>query len=180
MSAIDDFLNFYRSSKQDDWLFDCKNSDFENCIRMAATARNLLEKKHPHQYRIKNEILELFAEKLLLNKNKILSVKDFDKLYVEVEKLKIKGIGALTIYDTAHRIGRYLNVSPQKVYLHRGARIGAEKLLKRKIKSRTIGKIEFPMFLDFTCEEIEDILCLSKGNFEKNNCFKIKVSQGTC
>ncbi len=175
MSVFNKFLSDYKSAKQDIWLFDCKNSDFENCIQMAATARNLLEKKHPHQYRIKNEILELFAEKLHRNKKKISSVKDFDKLYVEIEKLKVKGIGPLTIYDTAHRIGSYLNISPQRIYLHRGARIGAEKLLKRRIKSRTIEKREFPMFSDFTCEEIEDILCLSKGNFEKNNCFKNKV-----
>lgn len=60
---------------------------------------------------------------------------DFEDLYQEVFRLlnPIKGIGQLTIYDVALRIGyiRRNQILPSnKVYLFRGAQLGAENLRK--------------------------------------------------
>ena len=38
------------------------------------------------------------------------------------------GIGSLTVYDTATRIGAFLKLEPDRVYLHAGTRDGARAL----------------------------------------------------
>jgi hypothetical protein len=48
----------------------------------------------------------------------------FDELFQMVDNAigGIHGIGPLTVYDTACRIGEYLNLKPEKIYLHAGTR----------------------------------------------------------
>ena len=56
---------------------------------------------------------------------------------VEACAKQIKGIGELTIYDTALRIGFYLDIYPDKVYLHAGTREGAKRLIgEDKVKNK--------------------------------------------
>jgi len=173
------FLNNYKiikGLKHDTWLIDCASTiDIESCITMAATSTNCDGKRHPHQYRIRKKSIEEFLENLLGEKNSMLASKNFDDLYKVIYRNKTKGIGLLTIYDTALRIGGKLQLHPNKVYLHRGAKKGAEKLLNRKIKVSYLDKEEFGVLSDFTCAEIEDILChYSKGELEINDCLPLK------
>lgn len=66
------------------------------------------------------------------------SINNFEDLYDEIYRLliqnnKIKGIGNLTAYDIALRIGyvRHNQILPkEKIYLFRGANAGANKLLQ--------------------------------------------------
>tara|TARA_B100001146_G_C16182213_1_gene435136 strand:+ start:567 stop:794 length:228 start_codon:yes stop_codon:yes gene_type:complete len=68
-----------------------------------------------------------------------------------------------------------LNLNPDKVYLHSGAKVGAEKLLQKRIKTHYIEKSDLNMFNELTCSEIEDILCLSKGDINNTkSLFKVK------
>ena len=66
---------------------------------------------------------------LLARKDLMMSVKRFNDLYAIVKEASIKGIGELCIYDTTERIGTFLGVLPDEVYLHRGTRVGAVRLL---------------------------------------------------
>jgi hypothetical protein len=52
---------------------------------------------------------------------------DFAALHalVEGEIGEITGIGALTVYDIAHRIGAHFGKAPRPAYLHAGIRKGA-------------------------------------------------------
>ena len=51
-------------------------------------------------------------------------------------------LGELTVYDVAHRIGAYLQLEPDVVYLHRGTRIGARYLgLRLAVHVGNRGKI---------------------------------------
>jgi hypothetical protein len=76
----------------------------------------------------------------------------------------IGGIGELTIYDTAHRIGAYLRLAPENVYLHAGTRQGA-KALGFKGSWASIPRREFPKALSrLRANEIEDCLCIYKNN----------------
>ena len=101
--------------------------------------------------------------------------KDFINLMKLIESNGIKGIGSLTYYDTAFRIGYTINIFPTKIYLQAGALIGAERLLQKKIKSRFIEKIDLPKIFqiqELECWQIEDILCIYKDYFNINNEFQ--------
>ena len=168
IKRLESIIKAYKILKQqnpDSWIIDCSNSKtIEEAIEIAATARNKTNKKHDHQYRIPNLTLDSFAVELLEKKNEIKKVQSFDDLISHVVSCRIKGISDLTIYDTAQRIGGFLKKYPDKVYLHRGTRIGAEILLG-KIKGNSIAVNQLPepfQTNNLTAAEIEDILCIYK------------------
>jgi hypothetical protein len=71
------------------------------------------------------------SEEVLLNSLPALqSAKTFEELHrVILNKIgDIQGIGELTVYDIAVRIGAELNLAPAVVFLHAGTRIGAKAL----------------------------------------------------
>ena len=93
------------------------------------------------RYQLKDELYKL----LLANPiNKRTGVNTFEDVFTEVktdlktlEKKGIKGInGQLTIYDVSLYIGSFMDITPKnKVYIHRGAKVGAHKLGLTKTKS---------------------------------------------
>jgi hypothetical protein len=72
-------------------------------------------------------------------------------------------IAVLTvIYDTAHRIGSKLRLSPECVYLHAGTAEGA-RFLGIDTKEEFIPKVSLPIELQkLEPHEIEDLLCIYK------------------
>ena len=173
-----------KEGKSDCWIIHCSNQvDLSEAIAFAEIAENQLGKRHPHKYRRSKLTLEKFVNLLVGERTKISKVTSFHDLLEVVKSCKVKDIGPLTFYDTATRIGAYLKIYPEMIYLHTGTRIGVEKLLDRKIKSDTLERSELPaVFQDprITCDDIEDILChLSKLNggekkelkgFRKGSC----------
>lgn len=149
------------------------------CIKDAATAMkgpiNNKHSKHPHQHRLVGQTLEDFSNILLTMEGRIRKCKEFDILFEIVKSCKISGIGELTIYDTALRIGSYLNVLPTRVYLFRGAREGAMILFKKgyliDVKLKKFGTTllvsNFPKeFNHLEPFQIEQLLCIYKKDFE--------------
>jgi hypothetical protein len=164
---IESIIKAYRSLKNqhpDVWLSDCENAEaLDHAIETAATAKNSAGKKHSHQHRIPNAILDQFAIRILGKVNEVAGCTDFHSLLSIIERCKIKGISELTIYDTAQRIGCYLKIHPERIYLHRGTRKGAEILLgKIKNKYITINQLPRPFHSNLSAAEIEDILCIYK------------------
>ena len=93
------------------------------------------------------------------------SIATFDELYKAVEKLKIKGIGDLTVYDTATMIGCPRQVYPTKVYLHAGAAAGARALgIDAKEVDKSAFVSLFPEFNKLNPLQIEDFLCIYKSH----------------
>ena len=89
----------------------------------------------------------------------------FDDLFDLVDKhiLPIQGIGPLTVYDTALRIGARLGLSPTRVYLHAGTRAGAREL-GLDAQRGTIEMDELPEPLrQLSPREAEDLLCIYKS-----------------
>lgn len=155
----------------DSLIKDClREKDILKVIEMAGLSRDKNNRKHPHQHRLTNKVLHQFADRLLGNADKIIASKNFSDLHTIVSDLSLRGIGTLTLYDTAHRIGLRLKIHPDKVYMHRGTRTGAEKILKRKIKEPYLDKSAFKDFVHLRCDEIEDILCIYKSSFSGNRC----------
>lgn len=125
---INNILNHYRKWKLDNpdtWIkHTCNQSDLASAISVASLSKNHFSKKHDHQRRLKNEILESFKKKLLNKQNEIQNVADFDSLMTIIEGCRIKGVGEVACYDIANRIGSYLSKQPDFVYLHAGTRKG--------------------------------------------------------
>ena len=120
-----------------------------------------------HQYCIKSVAIKDAVDALY--NAKVLHTKyiDFEALYDDIRSLliSISGIGNLTIYDTALRIGFIMNpiVLPrQYVYLACGAMRGAENLLNAKgaLNYREPAYLFSPCFGNLSSHFVEDFLCV--------------------
>jgi hypothetical protein len=119
-------------------------------------------KRHAHQRRIPRALLEHVEAKLQAIRRKLSNAADFAALHrlVDEEIGSIKGIGALAVYDIAHRIGAYFEKAPERVYLHAGVRVGARAL---GIGGDSFDPKILPKpFARLAPSEIEDCLCIYK------------------
>ena len=123
------------------------------------------KQKFLHQKRIPIVVLEQWSNFILQSKEKISDCCDFKELYNCIKNIKadnkIKGIGELTIYDTAFRLGIYLNKLPDAfVYLHANAIIPGytKSFIPTKKLVDNFENHNMPAYM------IEDFLCV----FHKN------------
>lgn len=136
------------NGQNDTWLSDCRNAkDFMAAVEMAGMSRNIDNDKHPHQFRLPNHILRKFTDRLLRKAESMLRCQNFEELHELVSSCRVKGIGILTIYDTAQRIGANLRIEPRRVYLHQGTRVGAERFFKRTLPVDSVDKKRFQRIL---------------------------------
>jgi hypothetical protein len=163
---VDDYIENFRSPARRDLGEFRKLPDLRQAIRHASLCNRLpCERRHPHQYRIPTSVLRT-AERTLRRAQHLLSgATSFELLYGEIESKigDLHGIGALTIYDIALRIGAYLRKKPNLVYLHRGTRVGARRL---GFAGKALDPRSLPSaFSRLTPDEIEDCLCIYKDEF---------------
>jgi hypothetical protein len=126
-------------------------------------------RRHPHQCRIPGPVLERAEALLLEAQDRLRGAPDFDSLHCIVTELigSLRGIGALTVYDIAHRIGGFLNKSPAFVYLHAGTLEGARKL---GIAGERVTMEQLPVaFRRLRAAEVEDCLCLYKDRLARDS-----------
>ena len=108
---------------------------------------------------------------LLRAKGQLSGAADFEILFqvVKTNISPIRKIGELACYDIAHRIGAYLHIYPDDVYLHAGTRAGA-KALGIKAKTNVIQVTALPPeFRRLTAAQIEDCLCIFKTELAAMN-----------
>jgi hypothetical protein len=94
---------------------------------------------------------------------KIRSCENFADLHelVRREIGRIAGIGRLTVYDVATRIGAHLRLAPERVYLHAGTAEGAKSL--GIDAGESVSRSALPgAFRRLSAYEIEDCLCRYK------------------
>jgi hypothetical protein len=147
-----------------------QQKNLADAIEVAAKAIDDQNKIHSHQRRVGKIKLKTFAEQLKEKEPEIKKATTFDDLLSIIEDVKCDGIADLTKYDTATRIGAYLNLFPDKIYLHTGTRLGAKNLLGNINSRKFITVDELPKeFLnyDLTASEFEDILCIFKDDFKQ-------------
>jgi hypothetical protein len=148
------------------------------CIREAGLARTWDAKKKRwkrlnHQRRIPSDTLRVWANALLRKQTQMSSCKSFETLLsiLDKEGRKFWKDGELTVYDTAMRIGAYLNVAPEAIYLHAGTRQGA-KALRIDGSRRSIRPDELPeAFRRLKPYEIEGCLCIYKDHLKRLQSF---------
>jgi len=131
-------------------------------------------RKHPHQYRLSNDMLRNSADALLQNLEAIEGCKSFEDLIRLVENTAshLSGFGKVAIYDTAFRIGGFRDLHPAEVYLHAGTRKGcralkeAMALTNLDCSGRSIQASSLPQSLQrLQPYDIENFLCIYKGKF---------------
>ncbi len=163
---LDEIVNHYIRTQRPytcDEMMDFANEPSPSvAIRRAALCELKSGKRHDHQRRIPKWLLEQVETKLQAIRRKLSNAADFDALHrlVEQEIGGIKGIGALTVYDIAHRVGAFFGKAPKRVYLHAGVRVGAGAL---GITGDSFDPKILPKpFARLAPSEIEDCLCIYK------------------
>ena len=167
-SAIRDYIIRRREGSKNELEWFAAQNTLREAINQAALGIYPQGKRHPHQRRLSNIGLQRSTIRLLAISNEIQDCSTFDELHSLIGETvgTIRGIGELYCYDTALRIGAYLSLHPQKVYLHRGTRDGAE-LLGIDGKRKTVGIEELPeAFWSLEPHEAEDVLCIYKRLFK--------------
>lgn len=128
-------------------------------------------KKHPHQWRIPNRILNETVRDLQKKASDLNATTNFPELYNLVKETKKGGYGLLAIYDFAIRYGFSKGIEPEDVYLHAGTLEGAKAVLPEKKKIRpgnTIAVKEFPTPLqNLNGLHLENLLCIYKKELKR-------------
>ena len=124
---------------------------------------------HEHQRRVGKRRLARLSEILAAEEKAIAAARSFPTLLeiVESAAAQVKGLGALTCYDVAHRIGGYKGISPDAVYLHTGTLDGA-RALGLANRSGKIAVAALPSPLNrLPPEHAEDVLCIYKADLKR-------------
>jgi hypothetical protein len=150
--------------EQLDWFH--RQPSLEDAISTASRAVDWRGKRFRHQTRITRAALSK-AEKVLLDQCEALrNSSSFHELWLQIKNAlaQVPGLGELYIYDTALRIGAYLKLSPDRVYLHAGTRAGAKRFGFNTRRREWLNVRDFPPSLgELPAHEIEDILCIYKN-----------------
>jgi len=137
-----------------------KAGSFEEAVERACHCRNELGKKHNHQSKVRDVVLMEWCKVIVGN---VLpnEMKSFDQLFDRLEQLIIKGIGPVTHYDVATRIGAYLKLEPEQLYLHAGVLDGWKLLFGYNEKwPFRVRRIYWPGALQvLPADQVEDLLC---------------------
>jgi hypothetical protein len=160
---VSDYIREYRDDTRKEMRFFEIQSSPSAAIRKAALCELPSGKRHPHQRRIPGVLLEQVEARLQGIGRRLARAASFAALHraIDGEIGGIKGIGALTVYDIAHRIGAHFNKSPERVYLHAGTRTGARVF---NISGDSFDPKILPnAFLRLAPSEIEDCLCIYKN-----------------
>jgi len=179
------------AAKRDDVVtFAASRKTFAEATVIACASKRPDGRMHNHQTKVPKVIKEAFAEAILaeflngyghLDTTSYWHLKDFDRLHDRLETIRPRGIGPVTTYDVAVRIGAWAKVEPESLYLHAGVRAGWLALdgvpgadrdgmgvhRPRFIRgSKRITRWSWPeVFLPFKADDFEDFLCTYRRVF---------------
>ena len=158
---------YHRRRIEDEGIWFRSRPTPRDAISWAARARGQGGKKLDHQWRLKNSDLVQAEAALLDVEREIVGSKTFDELY-DILWRAVRHIWKnpeLYCYDTAQRIGAKLGLQPERIYLHRGTRVGARRL-GLNTRGATIEISALPEGLrELDASALEDILCIYKDDF---------------
>lgn len=165
--VTEDYIHEHRRLAEEEMNFFRHCSELASVIEYAALSKLPSGKRHPHQRRIPKLVLSEAERKLQTASANLTQCLSFEELhtYIRQEIGGIRGIGKLTLYDVTTRIGAYLNLEPERVYLHAGTAQGAKALgLNHRVES--LHPAALPQaFNQLIPREIEDCLCIYKDRF---------------
>lgn len=165
-AIVRDYIRRYRPRSDADVRFMRGCASLEEALDVAGLCRNADGKRHGHQRRIPEAVLR--KARLRLGKADPRRASSFADLHNLVEHTirPIRGIGPLAVYDITHRLGCYLGLEPEEVYLHAGTKVGANAL--GFARARTLDPADLPRaFRRLRPHEIEDCLCIYKDELRR-------------
>jgi hypothetical protein len=150
------------SEAEQEWF--AHQPSLTHAIEVAALAVNSAGKRFHHQRRIRPDAIIAAKQALLAAKPRIRAAKTFHALFVAVTQIleAIPFIGELYCYDTAFRLGSFLGLLPDRVYLHAGVREGARSLGLAHTGSSLPMSALPPALRRLPAHEAEDMLCIYK------------------
>lgn len=172
---LDKYLSFYKDLPNltevivyaADGIFKLTNHGIEYFIRH--NHQEVFLDKQGNQRGVPYEVSKQVRNNLIKRMNDVLKAKDFDEIFQIVTECKVKGFGELSIYDTAMRIASHMNIEPDKVYLHAGARKGMEILEEKGYVNEGSSKKKYVELKDMPkpmqtlkAAETEHLLCSMK------------------
>ena len=138
--------------------------DLKTATRNAGLALRDDGKREAHQRRITSATLRAFERALQRRAKRIAAARSFEALFLLVGESMVPGIGPLTHYDTALRVGAFLGLEPEAVYVHAGAAKGARELDLPIVDGRVERRDLPPPLRRLAPDEVEDCLCIYKGS----------------
>lgn len=162
---VADYIRCCREGAEQEQRWFAIQRTLEEAVSRAALAVSPSGKRLSHQRRIPQAVLAESRRRLDAALPALSNAQSFEVLHETVATVigSIPGIGELTIYDTALRIGAKLQLEPTVVFLHAGTRAGA-RCLGLSVSRKFIPVVEFPrVFQKLKPQEIEDVLCIYKG-----------------
>ena len=185
-AIVEDFQWRYVDRKKTDQVIEfCRQApNFSRAVRRAVEARDENGKHHNHQSKVditaRRRLGSLIVKAAMAGR---FDLYDFDTLHEHIDKIKPYGIGPVTVYDVAVRIGAYLGIEPKSVYLHAGVRQGLKALQVALdawehgghdkftdpswLRRERIPVRHFPPPLNtMRADDVEDILCTYREVFE--------------
>lgn len=159
--------------KADDIPAMCAEADdFETAVWIACASKRRNGKMHSHQTKVTKDARREFGYRILahyLIQSRWSPVnytvpKSFHSFHQVLWLLRPAGIGPLTVYDVATRVGAYLKLEPDRLYLHTGARLGWNALMGENARDyRAVDEIhplDWPKPLrQLSADMAEDFLC---------------------
>lgn len=161
-AIVDDYIRDHRDRAARGMRFYAIQRTLADAVDLAARCVRPNGKRHKHQRWIPPESLDEARARLLVAD--LDSCRSFDELHTKVNATirDIYMVGPLVVYDVAHRIGAFLRLEPEHVYLHRGTRDGARALGLGRGRD-WIDLAELPEeFRRLSAAEAEDCLCIYK------------------
>lgn len=173
-AIILDYVDKHRQGAERDLRWFAIQPTLDKAVSLAALAQSPSGKRLDHQRRIPRAVLDESRIRLLKEIKRLEDAGTFEELFDVVDSVigVIEGIGELTVYDTALRIGAKLGLEPENVYLHAGTRVGARNLGVSS-SAKYIPVSSFPNALrKLKAREIEEVLCIYKDYLDGNKLFR--------
>ncbi|MEQ8194970.1 MAG: hypothetical protein RIB59_10825, partial [Rhodospirillales bacterium] len=139
-----------------------QSMSLKNVIDTLEGGNDVNGKRHNHLRRLTPEALKKGHQHLQKNELTLKNSNSFKEIHnvtVSISK-KIHGLGEMWAYDTAFAIGAHIQQLPKLIYLHRGTRTGARKILNKTNLGSSLKRSDLPPELwKLECYELEDFLC---------------------
>ena len=158
---VDHYIREVRDRARDENRWFAIQRTLSDAVEVAAMARSRSGKRLHHQRRIPTPTLRAFADRLKRVAARLRKAKSFEQLHDVIvgEARDLHGIGSLTAYDAALRIGAFLKLEPDRIYLHTGTREGAKVFGLGDREWITASELP-ASFRRLHASEIEDVLCI--------------------
>jgi hypothetical protein len=167
--VVASYIRDFRPGADRELDFFRRCTSLKRAVKYAGLSMLPSGKRHPHQYRIPLSVLRKAERNLQAVSASLRGCATFDELFqlVQSEIGGIYGVGELTVYDVTTRLGAFLGLEPERVYLHAGTREGARHL-GITTRRESFESSELPRaFRKLRPREIEDCLCIYKRQLAK-------------